>query len=486
MSTEINITVDRDGLLKRNRQQTTANRQTSLERQLSKQSILVAEEQRQKIEKEETTGSTKRQSTKKDDIAAYRREKYPFILLWNSNKLKDDIFSLSLTRELDAFELNFNGFADFSADNEASAYLWVPAALTPAHFFNSKTGIEIKNTLFPELSLSNTTGVYRLISNNQNFLPTYGEPFKLKLTNLLNNGNGNFGLLAHGFVTTGKSVEWHYAEYKCYSGTDFELNIAWGASSQYPNKVYFGPLDAPVVDGSAKYFFLGTPNSGGYTNVASTNALLNGSYYLEAVDYAFEYGEYGMAVFEPSAGPNGANALRFEAGGGFNGGTAGIAANMVAINTDVQTQPYAVYGNNRTFECFVKCSGSPVGFTIGTESVFIDVVSDSVGNSSLYFDYGATAGSFALPLSVADFATWTHLAITLTNNQVKLFIDGQIIGQYQPADPQFQLPNKSLTVRELAMQTYAESIVGQLWISSARVVDSALYTAEFTPPTSIT
>lgn len=72
MSTEINVTVDRGGLLKRNRQQTTANRQAAQEETQSTTAAATADAEREQRLQQERVDTRRLPVPSRDDLAAYR------------------------------------------------------------------------------------------------------------------------------------------------------------------------------------------------------------------------------------------------------------------------------------------------------------------------------------------------------------------------------------------------------------------------------
>ena len=73
MSTQITVTVDRGGLLQRNKQQTSANRQALLEQEVQKQVEQQATEQLDAVAAEDALGKYKTAGRLKEEPAAFRR-----------------------------------------------------------------------------------------------------------------------------------------------------------------------------------------------------------------------------------------------------------------------------------------------------------------------------------------------------------------------------------------------------------------------------
>ena len=500
MSTSINVGVDRGGLLRRNRQQTTANRQSELERSGTAQAAATAAEQREQRLAAlgvTATGAPAGSSVAsllqaKAKPAAYRSDvTYPFLLLCNNNARRDDNFSLVLIRQADDQEFALNGAVDLSDDDELAAYLWLPSGISLAKFLGSATALSIKEELLPGLQASSFKGVYVLGSADTALRPKRGEEFKLILNSVANNDNGNEGVLVHGINKPGTNTEWVDAEYRGYSGDDIALDLVWAESSTASGQIYFGPRHAPVVDTdpssgfTIKYFFINTPGGGGNTSPSSATGLLEDSHYLRVDEFSFSYGEYGTSIFEQGTGPGDANAMRLETGGSFFSGGVGLNAYVYDTYLDSPKDPPSLSNGPRTFECFVRVAGTNIGFEMWADCLYVTINASGVDVSELRFADVSTADSYLLPLTTANFSSWTHIAITVNDNEASLFVGGALIGRYTPANSSFNLNNKQLGIHQFYVRTYAATIVARLWVSSARVVPELLYTDTFTPPTEL-
>lgn len=260
-----------------------------------------------------------------------------------------------------------------------------------------------------------------------------------------------------------------------------------------PKRIFFGPKYPPFrqldpqsggdYTGHSHYFLIDTVKGRGGQD--TDVGLLANRWYLKADEFEFSYGEYGAAVYELGTGPGETNAMRLETGGSVFSGGVGFNAAVYDTYLGSPKDPPSLSNGPRTFECFVRVAGTNIGFEMWADCLYVRINASGVDVSELRFADVSTADSYLLPLTTANFSSWTHIAITVNDNEASLFVGGALIGRYTPANSSFNLNNKQLGIREFDVRTFASTIVAQLWVSSIRLTPRLLYTDSFTPPAKI-
>lgn len=225
MATFIQVSQAESELLRRNRDQVAANRLQKVEadeQAATGQAISAALAQQQEI-----LSGRRRELRRRIEPAASRVLVDDFFfLLCNINRVMDDVFTLRLIQEILGVTVDLPGTADFTADNEATTYVWATKALTSEQFIETVGGKAVNDALVEQLSF-----------NGLSFTPVY-KPFYLlpagrlalnvdytmRMVNVKQNDKGNYGLWYAGRLG---SATLNYDPWSPADGDDADLTVKW-------------------------------------------------------------------------------------------------------------------------------------------------------------------------------------------------------------------------------------------------------------------
>jgi hypothetical protein len=138
---------------------------------------------------------------KPEELTAYITvQSTPFLVISNTNRAKDDNFSLQIRPLSNSSLITVPGVMDFSADGVATTYIYLGARLTVEQFFTTEAFKEI-NEIIVALDVTRpvtyNSPAFRLTPNLGISTKTSAE---LKMQNVGQNFNGNFGNMYYGFL----------------------------------------------------------------------------------------------------------------------------------------------------------------------------------------------------------------------------------------------------------------------------------------------
>jgi hypothetical protein len=224
MATRVNIAVDIDGLKEKSRAQILAGRASLTRKEEGIKTETVAKkkrtEQRIKQGLDPITGQKIGSSGGSiitaglRGIAGYRGSSGPrvdeepagssgsrgdaFLIVINSNAARDDNFTLQLRGPGQVDYINYDGIMNFDL-NEASTYFYTSKPVSLNDLFSSAAYEQI------ELILNDVAGLDNVVYKQPFFSLKGFRPkrqyVQLKMVNVKQNFNGNFGYLIYGFLS---------------------------------------------------------------------------------------------------------------------------------------------------------------------------------------------------------------------------------------------------------------------------------------------